>query len=62
MKDNTHPAYYQATVNAHARDLYKRFHKEELRVDICSSCHPSLRANRSLLHSRPGEKFNKSSA
>ena len=42
MKPDIHPAYYQATV--HCASCGSEFRVgstlEELRVDICSSCHP----------------------
>lgn len=41
MKENIHPNYVEATVKCACGETFvTRSTKEELRVDICSKCHP----------------------
>ena len=41
MKENIHPKYYQTTVKCACGEVFTtRSTKSELRVDICSKCHP----------------------
>lgn len=61
MKDNTHPAYYQATVKCACGETFTTGStKKELRVDICSSCHPFFTGKQKLVDTGGRvEKFNK---
>jgi large subunit ribosomal protein L31 len=41
MQQGIHPNYVEATVKCACGEVFKtRSTKEELRVDICSKCHP----------------------
>ncbi|NLJ79314.1 MAG: 50S ribosomal protein L31 [Tissierellia bacterium] len=41
MKKGIHPEYYEATVRCACGNTFKSGStKEELRVEICSECHP----------------------
>ena len=41
MKDGIHPAYVTTTVTCSCGNTFKtRSTKKELKVDICSACHP----------------------
>ena len=41
MKKGIHPEYYEATVRCACGNTFKTGStKEELRVEICSECHP----------------------
>ncbi len=41
MKKGIHPEYYEATVKCACGNTFKTGStKEELRVEICSECHP----------------------
>ncbi|MBP5245430.1 MAG: 50S ribosomal protein L31 [Clostridiales bacterium] len=41
MREGIHPKYVEATVKCACGETFKtRSTKEELRVDICSKCHP----------------------
>ena len=41
MQQGNHPNYVEATVKCACGETFKtRSTKEELRVDICSKCHP----------------------
>ena len=41
MQQGIHPNYVEATVKCACGEVFKtRYTKEELRVDICSKCHP----------------------
>jgi large subunit ribosomal protein L31 len=41
MQEGIHPKYVEATVKCACGETFKtRSTKEELRVDICSKCHP----------------------
>lgn len=41
MKDGIHPAYYETVVRCGCGETFKtRSTKKELKVDICSACHP----------------------
>lgn len=41
MKQGIHPNYVESTVRCACGETFKtRSTKEELRVDICSKCHP----------------------
>lgn len=41
MKDNIHPEYFETVVRCGCGATFKtRSTRKELKVDICSSCHP----------------------
>jgi large subunit ribosomal protein L31 len=41
MKDKIHPEYVEATVRCACGNTFQtRSTKEEIRVEVCSSCHP----------------------
>ena len=41
MKDNIHPAYHDVTVRcACGEQIVTRSTKKDIKVDICSKCHP----------------------
>ena len=41
LKENIHPKYYEATVTCGCGNTFKTGStKPELRVDVCSKCHP----------------------
>ena len=61
MKPNIHPEYKQATVTCACGNTFKTGStKEELRVEICSECHPFFTGKQKLVE-RDGrvEKFKK---
>ena len=50
MKEGIHPEYKETTVKCACGAEYKtRSTKENIRVDICSKCHPFFTGSRSLL-------------
>lgn len=61
MKKGIHPEYYEATVRCACGNTFKTGStKEELRVEICSDCHPFF-TGRQKFTERGGhvEKFKK---
>ena len=61
MKSNIHPEYKQATVTCACGNTFTTGStKEELRVEICSECHPFFTGKQKLVE-RGGrvEKFKK---
>ncbi len=61
MKPNIHPEYKQATVTCACGNTFTTGStKEELRVEICSECHPFFTGKQKLVE-RGGrvEKFKK---
>ncbi len=61
MKEKTHPKYYEATVKCACGETFTTGStKQELRVDICSSCHPFFTGKQKLVDTGGRvEKFNK---
>ncbi|MDD4494202.1 MAG: 50S ribosomal protein L31 [Eubacteriales bacterium] len=61
MKEKTHPEYYEATVKCACGETFKTGStKKELRVDICSSCHPFFTGKQKLVDTGGRvEKFKK---
>lgn len=62
MKKDIHPKYYQATVKCNCgNEFVTGSTKEEIRVEVCSKCHPFYTGNQRLLNEAGGrvEKFNK---
>ena len=61
MKKGIHPEYYEATVRCACGNTFKTGStKEELRVEVCSECHPFY-TGRQKFAERGGrvEKFKK---
>ena len=64
MKQGIHPEYVEATVKCACGETFKtRSTKPELRVDICSKCHPFFTGKQKLVDSagrvdRFKKKFN----
>ncbi|MFY9285323.1 MAG: 50S ribosomal protein L31 [Tissierellaceae bacterium] len=61
MKANIHPKYVEATVTCACGNTFKTGSvKEELRVEICSECHPFFTGKQKFME-RGGrvEKFKK---
>ena len=51
MKKGIHPEYYEATVKCACGNTFKTGStKEELRVEICSECHPFFTGRQKLLN------------
>ena len=49
MKKDIHPKYSKAVVRCVCGETFETGSiKKEMRVDICSKCHPSIPASRSL--------------
>ena len=62
MKQGIHPDYKEATVTCGCGNTFKTGSvKEDLRVDVCSKCHPFYTGSQKLLLEAGGrvEKFNK---
>lgn len=50
MQQGIHPNYVEATVKCACGETFKtRSTKEELRVDICSKCHPFFTGKQKLI-------------
>ena len=61
MKKGIHPKYYEATVRCACGNTFKTGStKEELRVEVCSECHPFFTGRQKFVE-RGGrvEKFKK---
>ena len=61
MKEGIHPEYHEATVICGCGNTFKTGStKEELRVDVCSKCHPFFTGRqRDVAAGGRIEKFNK---
>ena len=62
MREGIHPAYYQAKVVCNCgNEFVTGSTKEEIRVEVCSKCHPFYTGSQKLLLEAGGrvEKFNK---
>ena len=61
MKENIHPKYFEATVTCGCGNTFKTGStKKELRVDVCSKCHPFFTGRqRDVKAGGRIEKFNK---
>ncbi|MBP3224324.1 MAG: 50S ribosomal protein L31 [Campylobacter sp.] len=52
MKKDIHPNYVEATVTCACGNTFKtRSNKEEIRVDICSNCHPFFTGSEKIVDS-----------
>jgi len=61
MKENIHPAMHEVKVHcACGNEFMTRSTKKELRVEICSNCHPFFTGKQRLMDTEGRvEKFNK---
>ncbi|MBS5178407.1 50S ribosomal protein L31 [Veillonella sp.] len=61
MKQGIHPDYKEATVNCGCGNTFKTGSvKEDLRVDVCSKCHPFFTGQQRAAQARGRiEQFNK---
>jgi large subunit ribosomal protein L31 len=61
MKPNIHPEYFASTVTCVCGNTYEtKSTKKELRVDICSNCHPFYTGKQKLVDTEGRvEKFQK---
>lgn len=50
MKDTIHPAYEEATITCACGEvIHTRSTKKNIRVEICSKCHPFFTGDKKLL-------------
>jgi len=51
VKPNTHPTYFQAKVHCGScgTDFELGSTREELRVDVCSNCHPFFTGKQNII-------------
>ena len=50
MKKGVHPEYYETTITCACGEvIHTRSTKKNIRVEICSKCHPFYTGKRSLL-------------
>ena len=64
MRKDIHPAYHQCKVRCNCgNEFVTGSTKEEIRVEVCSKCHPFYTGSQKLLLEAGGrvEKFNKKS-
>jgi large subunit ribosomal protein L31 len=61
MKDNIHPQYQQAPVKCHCGNTFTTGStKAEIRVEICSACHPFYTGQQKVAQARGRiDKFNR---
>ena len=61
MKEGIHPAYKETTIKcACGNEIKTRSTKKDLRVDICSNCHPFFTGRQKLVDTGGRvERFNK---
>ena len=62
MREAIQPTYYQATVTCNCGNTFVTGStKDEIRVEVCSKCHPFYTGSQKLLLEAGGrvEKFNK---
>ena len=62
MREGIHPKYYQATVRCNCgNEFVAGSTKQELKVEVCSKCHPFFTGSQKLLVEAGGrvEKFKK---
>ena len=62
MKNGIHPEYHQCKVRCNCgNEFVTGSTKEEIRVEVCSKCHPFYTGSQKLLLEAGGrvEKFNK---
>lgn len=52
MKTNIHPEYVECTVTCACGNTFKtRSNKSEIRLDICSACHPFFTGSEKIVDS-----------
>jgi len=52
MKDNIHPEYYQTTITCACGNVIEAGStKKDIRVEICSKCHPFFTGKQKLVDS-----------
>ncbi len=50
LKENTHPKYYQTTIKCACGEVIETGStKENIRVEICSKCHPFFTGKQKLV-------------
>jgi large subunit ribosomal protein L31 len=61
VKEKIHPQYHEITVSCSCGEQFKtRSTKKELRLDICSSCHPFYTGKQKLIDTAGRvDRFNK---
>lgn len=61
MKEKIHPQYHEITVSCSCGEQFKtRSTKKELRLEICSSCHPFYTGKQKLIDTAGRvDRFNK---
>ena len=61
MREDIHPSYYQATVTCNCGNTFVTGStKPEIRVEICSKCHPFYTGNQKAAAAKGRiDKFNK---
>ena len=61
MKDNLHPKYFDTTITCICGNvIHTRSTKQNIRVEICSNCHPFFTGKQKLVDSAGRvEKFQK---
>lgn len=62
MREGIHPEYHQCTVKCNCgNEFVTGSTKDEIRVEVCSKCHPFYTGSQKLLVEAGGrvEKFNK---
>ena len=61
MKENIHPKYYETTITCICGNvIHTRSTKQNIRVEICSSCHPFFTGKQKFMDSAGRvEKFQK---
>ncbi|MBL8149696.1 MAG: 50S ribosomal protein L31 [Blastocatellia bacterium] len=61
MKQGIHPTYYDAVVTCSCGEQFStRSTKKEIRLEICSSCHPFFTGKQKLIDTAGRvERFNK---
>jgi large subunit ribosomal protein L31 len=61
MKDKLHPSYKQTTITcACGNVIHTRSTKENIRVEICSKCHPFFTGTQKIIDSAGRvDRFNK---
>ncbi len=61
MKANIHPKYYETTITcACGSVIHTRSTRQNIRVEVCSSCHPFFTGKQKLMDSAGRvEKFQK---
>ena len=62
MKEGIHPKFEKTTITCHCGNVIEtRSTKQDIKVEICSKCHPFYTGSQKLLLESGGrvEKFNK---